>query len=116
MLDVLTPALEAMRWQTPLEAAPRGRLQRATDGRAAFLGASSVGTWIPVEPDQNRRPLLFPGSPLVSENVSLVIVSHSPDVARGAADMVRQMVGEEVRVAHCGGNPEGGLGTDVQRS
>ncbi len=43
MLDVLTPALEAMRWQTPLEAAPRGRLQRATDGRAAFLGASSVG-------------------------------------------------------------------------
>ncbi|HEU0220761.1 MAG TPA: dihydroxyacetone kinase phosphoryl donor subunit DhaM [Paracoccaceae bacterium] len=49
----------------------------------------------------------------MSENVSIVIVSHSPDVARGAADMVRQMVGEEVRVAPCGGNPEGGLGTDV---
>jgi dihydroxyacetone kinase phosphotransfer subunit len=46
-------------------------------------------------------------------NVSIVIVSHSPDVARGAADMVRQMVGREVAVAHCGGNPEGGLGTDV---
>jgi PTS hybrid protein len=28
-------------------------------------------------------------------------------------DMVREMVGSEVRVAHCGGNPEGGLGTDV---
>ena len=51
----------------------------------------------------------------MSENVSLVIVSHSPDVARGAADMVRQMVGDEVKVAHCGGNPEGGLGTDVQK-
>jgi len=51
----------------------------------------------------------------MSENVSLVIVSHSPDIARGTAEMVRQMVGEEVKVAHCGGNLEGGLGTDVQR-
>ncbi len=45
--------------------------------------------------------------------VGIVIVSHSIDVAKGAADMVRQMVGEEVRVAYCGGNAEGGLGTDV---
>ena len=51
----------------------------------------------------------------MSENVSLVIVSHSQDVARGTADMVRQMVGDEVKVAHCGGNPDGGLGTDVQK-
>jgi PTS hybrid protein len=51
----------------------------------------------------------------MSENVSLVIVSHSPDIARGTAEMVRQMVGDEVKVAHCGGNPDGGLGTDVQR-
>ena len=29
--------------------------------------------------------------------------------------MVRQMVGEEVKVAHCGGNADGGLGTDVQK-
>ncbi len=49
----------------------------------------------------------------MSESVSIVIVSHSPEVARGAADMVREMVGEEVQVAHCGGNPAGGLGTDV---
>jgi dihydroxyacetone kinase phosphotransfer subunit len=28
--------------------------------------------------------------------------------------MVRQMVGEEVRVAWCGGNPDGGLGTNVE--
>ena len=49
----------------------------------------------------------------MNDNVSIVIVSHSPDVARGAAEMVRQMVGEEIAVAFCGGNPEGGLGTDV---
>jgi len=51
--------------------------------------------------------------PASAETVSIVIVSHSPDVARGAADMVRQMVGDEIAVARCGGNPEGGLGTDV---
>jgi dihydroxyacetone kinase phosphotransfer subunit len=49
----------------------------------------------------------------VPERVAIVIVSHSPLVAEGAADMVRQMVGDEVRIAFCGGNPEGGLGTDV---
>ena len=51
----------------------------------------------------------------MSQTVSIVIVSHSADVARGAAAMVREMVGEEVAVAWCGGNPEGGLGTDVAR-
>ena len=50
----------------------------------------------------------------MTETVSIVIVSHSPDVARGAADMVRQMVGDEVKVAWCGGNPDGGLGTNVE--
>jgi phosphoenolpyruvate---glycerone phosphotransferase subunit DhaM len=49
----------------------------------------------------------------VVERVSIVIVSHSPKVAEGTADMVREMVGAEVRVAHCGGDPDGGLGTDV---
>jgi len=47
------------------------------------------------------------------ESVGVVIVSHSPKVAEGAADMVRQMVGEEVPLAWTGGNPSGGLGTDV---
>ena len=46
--------------------------------------------------------------------VGIVIVSHSPDVARGTADMVRQMVGEEVPLAFCGGDPAGGLGTDPE--
>ena len=36
-------------------------------------------------------------------------------MARGTADMVRQMVGDEVPLAHCGGNGEGGLGTSVER-
>ena len=46
-------------------------------------------------------------------NVGIVIVSHSPKVAEGAADMVRQMVGDSVALAHAGGNPDGGLGTSV---
>lgn len=49
----------------------------------------------------------------MSGRVGIVIVSHSPEVARGTADMVRQMVGEEVPLAWCGGDPSGGLGTDV---
>lgn len=51
----------------------------------------------------------------MGDSVGIVIVSHSPKVAAGAADMVRQMVGDDVAVAWCGGNPEGGLGTDPGR-
>ncbi len=47
-------------------------------------------------------------------NVGIVIVSHSPDVAKGAADMVRQMVGPKIPLSFCGGNPDGGLGTSVE--
>jgi PTS hybrid protein len=46
-------------------------------------------------------------------NVGIVIVSHSAKVAEGAADMVRQMVGDQVPLAFTGGNADGGLGTDV---
>jgi PTS hybrid protein len=46
-------------------------------------------------------------------HVGIVIVSHSPKIAEGAADMVRQMVGDEVTLAWTGGNPDGGLGTNV---
>ena len=49
-----------------------------------------------------------------SGNVGIVIVSHSPLVAEGAAQMVRQMVGSEVPLAWCGGDPDGGLGTSVE--
>ncbi len=51
----------------------------------------------------------------MSANVGIVIVSHSPKIAEGAADMVRQMVGDSVPLAHVGGDPGGGLGTDVAR-
>ena len=47
-------------------------------------------------------------------NVGIVIVSHTPQVAQGAADMVRQMVGDDVPLAWCGGDPAGGLGTSVE--
>jgi PTS hybrid protein len=47
-------------------------------------------------------------------NVGIVIVSHSPKVAEGVADMVRQMVGEDVPLAWTGGNPSGGLGTSFE--
>jgi dihydroxyacetone kinase phosphotransfer subunit len=47
-------------------------------------------------------------------NVGIVIVSHSPKVAEGAADMVRQMVGEDVPLAWTGGDPSGGLGTSFE--
>ena len=51
----------------------------------------------------------------MTDCVGIVIVSHSPLVAEGAAQMVRQMVGDEVPLAHCGGNPDGGLGTSVEK-
>jgi len=50
----------------------------------------------------------------MGKNVGIVIVSHSADVAKGAADMVRQMVGAHVPLAWCGGNLAGGLGTSVE--
>lgn len=49
----------------------------------------------------------------MSDVVGLVIVSHSADVAKGTTAMVRQMVGEDVPTAFAGGDPAGGLGTDV---
>lgn len=51
----------------------------------------------------------------MSGRVGIVIVSHSPDIAKGAADMVRQMVGDDVPLGYCGGNSDGGLGTSVEK-
>lgn len=51
----------------------------------------------------------------MSGNVGILIVSHSLDVARGTADMVRQMAGDDVAIAWTGGNPAGGLGTDLAK-
>lgn len=46
--------------------------------------------------------------------VGLVLVSHSPRIAEGTADLVRQMAGE-VELAAVGGDSEGGFGTDPER-
>jgi dihydroxyacetone kinase phosphotransfer subunit len=45
--------------------------------------------------------------------VSLLIVSHSADVARGTADLARQMAGQDLTIGWTGGNPAGGLGTSM---
>lgn len=44
-------------------------------------------------------------------SVGLILVSHSPKIAEGTADLVRQMAGE-VEVVAVGGDSEGTLGTD----
>ncbi|MGB3681538.1 MAG: dihydroxyacetone kinase phosphoryl donor subunit DhaM [Rubrobacteraceae bacterium] len=46
--------------------------------------------------------------------VALVLVSHSPQVAEGTADIVRQMAGE-IEVLPVGGDSEGGFGTDPEK-
>jgi len=47
--------------------------------------------------------------------VGLVLVSHSPWIAGGTAELVRQMAGEEVELAAVGGDADGGFGTDPER-
>lgn len=73
---------------------------------------SSVDTMAsePVEAASSRTAV----SRTASSNVGIVIVSHSPKIAEGAADMVRQMVGDSVPLAFTGGNPSGELGTSVE--
>lgn len=51
----------------------------------------------------------------MSDKVSIVIVSHSKQIAEGTADMARQMVDDTVLIAYCGGDAAGGLGTNVQQ-
>ena len=46
--------------------------------------------------------------------VGLVLVSHSPWIAEGTAELVRQMAGE-VELVAVGGDSDGGFGTDPER-
>jgi PTS hybrid protein len=46
--------------------------------------------------------------------VGLVLISHSPRIADGTADLVHQMAGE-VEIVAVGGDSEGGFGTDPDR-
>ena len=45
--------------------------------------------------------------------VGLVLVSHSPQIAEGTAELVRQMAGE-VEIAAVGGDADGTFGTDTE--
>ena len=100
-----------------------GRRRRAGDGagprdaRSRFVSRRSID-----RPCRPRRAIVVSDDRravrrvrrAVMANVGIVIVSHSPKVAEGAADMVRQMVGAEVPLAWTGGNPDGGLGTSCE--
>jgi phosphoenolpyruvate---glycerone phosphotransferase subunit DhaM len=46
--------------------------------------------------------------------VGIVLVSHSPQVAEGTAELVQNMAGE-VEMTAVGGDSEGALGTDPER-
>ena len=47
--------------------------------------------------------------------VGIVLVSHSPKLAEGLAELLAQIGSDEVPVAIAAGNPVGGLGTDPAR-
>ena len=46
--------------------------------------------------------------------VGLVLVSHSPEIASGTAELIRHMAGK-VEVSVAGGDVDGSLGTDPDR-
>ena len=104
------------------QAADRTTPMLATRGRASFLGERSIGH---MDPGSRSASLLIGAAVAALEfeaslmsnsssgNVGIVIVSHSSKIAEGAADMVRQMVGNAVPLAWTGGDTDGGLGTNV---
>jgi phosphoenolpyruvate---glycerone phosphotransferase subunit DhaM len=47
--------------------------------------------------------------------VGIVVVSHSPELACGLAELAAQMAGPDVRIEHAGGTGNGALGTDEGR-
>ncbi|MGY4287841.1 dihydroxyacetone kinase phosphoprotein-dependent L subunit [Bradyrhizobium sp. LM2.7] len=104
------------------QAADRTTPMLAIRGRASFLGERSIGhmgPWFAFGVPFDRRGSQGTGirgkfmNSSNSGNVGIVIVSHSPKIAEGAADMVRQMVGSAVPLAWTGGDIDGGLGTNV---
>ncbi len=128
MLDVLFPVLETLESRSRQSGFDQ---TRACDGNrsggahradAGDQGPGLVPRRAQRRPCRSRRAVeLRPparrlqhlGGAAMNDTVGIVIVSHSKDIAKGTADMVRQMVGSEVKVAFCGGNPDGGLGTNV---
>lgn len=140
MLDVLVPVADALKAAVAESASQAEILSRmrtaaavglestrnmpAQKGRASFLGERSVGHLDPgakssqLITDAICQSIEEQASASQSKGISngcvgIAIVSHSADVARGTAQMVHQMVGDEVPLAWCGGNPDRGLGTNV---
>ena len=123
MLDVLLPVVAGLEGDLDAVASASkcGGLRTGdhSDGsaaRARFIPEGALdwahGPRCPLQPIDDRGRLRRVGAHTM--NVGIVIVSHSPDVAKGAADMVRQMVGHGIPLAWTGGNPDGGLGTSVE--
>jgi dihydroxyacetone kinase-like protein len=124
MLDVLVPTLEHMLAGSSVEDVRRAAREgwestrgiAATRGRASFLGERAVG-----HPDPGATSTLYAIEAICgvleaaapAGDVALVLVCHSPKVAAAVAEMIRHLSGEEVRLAYCGGDQGGGLGTDV---
>src|SRR3954468_5966679 len=46
--------------------------------------------------------------------VGIVLISHSPEIAEGTAELIRSMAGD-VEIAAVGGDTDGSLGTDPDR-
>jgi PTS hybrid protein len=47
--------------------------------------------------------------------VGIVVVSHSPELARGVQQLAGELAGSEVPIEAVGGGPDGELGTDGER-
>lgn len=47
--------------------------------------------------------------------VGIVVVSHSPLIARGTVELAAEMAGPDVRLVAAGGTIDGRLGTDASR-
>jgi phosphocarrier protein FPr len=72
----------------------------------------------PADPAGEAPAVAAPGDlPPGAAPVGLVLVSHSAQLAEGAAELARAMAGEEVRIVAAGGMepPETALGTDPVR-
>ena len=128
MLDVLVPVLDILKAEAGRRRPDRAGARHRERSRCAHRpDAGHQGPRVVSRPAQHRayrsggeielrspaRGLQHAGGATMNDLVSIVIVSHSMDIAKGTADMVRQMVGSEVKVAFCGGDPGGGLGTNV---
>jgi len=141
MLDVLYPVVESLSLHANHEtdiARIISQVRTAIDeglestinmlakkGRASFLGTRSVGH---IDPGAKSSQLIIHSICDVIESrigdleisaletndrVGIVIVSHSKDVASGTLDMVRQMAGNEIPVACCGGIPKDNIGVEI---